>query len=83
MANTSILQSIIPQWHGNSYSESAIHRLGKHLKDALEKEQLTRSEKDDYFATAVECVVASQTLHILKNTGCFKFGPHSAGLVLN
>ena len=81
MANTSILQSIIPQWQANSYSESAIHRLGKHLKDALEKEQLTCSEKDDYFATPVECVVASQTLHILKNTGCFKFGPHSAGLV--
>ena len=77
MSNISILRSMIPQWRGNSYSESAIHRLGKRLKKALEKEQLPRLEKDDYFATAVECVLSSQTLRILKNTGCFKFGSQS------
>lgn len=81
MADIKYLKARICTWQGNNYSESAINRLSKDIKEFLEMESLSSEKKSIFFEKAVECVYAAQSLHVLKSTGCFKFDVTPAGLV--
>ena len=81
MADIKYLKAQICKWQGKTYSESAINKLSKDIRESLDVASLSSEEKSRFFEKAVECVHATQSLHILKNTGCFKFDVSPAGLV--
>ena len=81
MVDINFLKTQISTWHGKNYSESAISRLSKDIKKILAAENISSEEKCFFFEKAVECVYATHSLHVLKNTGCFKFDVCPTGLM--
>lgn len=77
-----VIVEYISQFQKKKYSESAVGKIIKALKQFKSIPLYDDKMLDEYYLTVIESVIAGKSLYLAQNAGCFRYSSKDAGSIL-